>query len=92
MRVSTRPKRLGNSSENRCGHGQEGSQGIVARRRTWGWSRIWDEKLALVRTCHSRRPAPELATAGDCSALARMRRIAHGHAAVRKGRMAAAGV
>jgi len=60
-------------------------QGIVARRRTWGWSRIWEEKLALVRICHSGRPAaaPELANAGDPSAPARRRRrrIAHGHAA-----------
>lgn len=73
------------------GHGQEGSQGIVTRSRTWGWSRIWEEKLALVRTCHSGRPAaaPELETADDRSAPTRRRRIVHGHAAARRQRMAA---
>jgi hypothetical protein len=65
----------------------------VARRRTWGCSRIWEEKLALVRTCHSGWPAaaPGLAAAAAaCSALARRKRIAHGMAVPSRGSMAAA--
>jgi hypothetical protein len=79
--------------ESEGGHGQEGSQGIVTTRRTWGWRRIWEEKSVLFRTCHSARlaAAPELAAAGVCDAQTRRRtRSAQGHVPARRTHMAAA--
>ena len=65
---------------------------MVTRRRTWGWSRIWEEKLVLVRTCHSVGPAvaPKLDAAFDCSATRRRAIRRCGHAAAKRRRMAAA--
>jgi hypothetical protein len=65
---------------------------MVTTRRTWGWSRIWEEKLVLVKTCHSGRPAvaPELDAAFDCSATRRREITRCGHAAAKRRRMATA--
>jgi hypothetical protein len=65
---------------------------MVTRTRTWGWSRIWEEKLVLVRTCHSGRPAvaPKLDAARDCSATRRKAARRRGHAGAKRRPMAMA--
>ena len=70
----------------------EGSHVMVTTRRMWGWSRIWEEKLALVKTCHSGRPAvaPKLDAAFDCGATRRKEIRRCGHAATKRRRMEAA--